>query len=197
MPWFWEINKLPSKRLKESKFINSNQAFDINCQFKVYKIEFERIKTTNRNRSVLQSKENDLILTKMEKLESTLQTILTKINRMEAKIDKLENKKDFVSDSKENELATAPEEDNKTNELKEWIISVFNNNSELGAHYVNIIVTKEGFEDIETFVKLSENDMKEIGIDKKGHRIKFMAKINEYNQKNAVAMSQMFDTEGV
>ena len=69
------------------------------------------------------------------------------------------------------------------NELEEWILNIFSGNEEFGKKYVKIIIENEGFDDIDVFCNLNANDLKEMGIDKKGHRMKIMQKIREYTGK--------------
>ena len=70
-------------------------------------------------------------------------------------------------------------ENNKCEKLKQWIINLFN--EKIGQEYVKIIIDDQGFDDIDVFCELTENGLKEIGINKKGHRMKIMQKIKEYN----------------
>ena len=70
---------------------------------------------------------------------------------------------------------------NKCDQLKQWILSLFG--EKIGKEYVKIIIHDEGFDDIDVFCDLSDNDLKEIGINKKGHRMKFVKEIREYRDK--------------
>ena len=72
---------------------------------------------------------------------------------------------------------------NNGNQLEEWILNTFNKNEDIGKQYVKIIIDDEGFDDIDVFCNSNDNDLKEMGINKKGHRMKLMQKIKEYNGK--------------
>ena len=98
-------------------------------------------------------------------------------------------------DSKQDEINDKYNNNTQLREFENWILTVFGNNGQIGKEYVELIVNKEGFDNLQEFIQLTENDLKEIGIDKKGHRLKFMTKMKQYreNEKNA---SQLVDTEG-
>lgn len=107
------------------------------------------------------------------------------------------------NDNKNGTILESDEENESSSELKEWILSIFdsdnnnNSNDEIGSEYVKLIVDKEGFDKIDDFVELDESELKEIGIDKKGHRLKFLKKMRQYHEnEDLFNASQPKDTEG-
>ena len=68
--------------------------------------------------------------------------------------------------------------------MKKWILNIFDGNEEKGQEYVKMIVDEEGFDNIDVFCSMRDDDLKEIGIDKKGDRMKILHQIKRYNQMN-------------
>ena len=104
------------------------------------------------------------ILTRLEKMQNQLDQISRQLNDN----GKQQNKKNSIG---------------AQNKLEQWILNIFGGNEEAGKEYVKMIIENEGFDDIDVFCNLNENDLKEIGINKKGHRMKFIQTIKEYNGK--------------
>ena len=138
----------------------------------------------------------DTIMKRFDKLEAKMHTMNKTLSQVANDI------KQSSDDSKEKELQGMQGQDNdiknKVNIFKRWILSAFNGNIDVGNKCIDIIVDQEGFDDIETFSLLTDNDLKEMGIDKKAYRIKLLRKIDEYKQEKdiMVGKSQLQNTEG-
>ena len=118
----------------------------------------------------------------------TLNTIVAQLNRIENEIGKIKHKLDNNNNINNEEKESGKEDLTKNKYLtsfEQWILSIFGNKTEIGQQYIDIIVKKEGFDDIETFSTLKEKDLIEIGIDKKGHRVKFIRKMQQYIKQKA------------
>ena len=89
------------------------------------------------------------------------------------------NKKQNNSKESKNINYNNNEEDKQ--ELKKFILSIFGNDEATGHRYVEKIIDDEGFDNIKVFCSLTSNDLKEIGVEKMGHRKKIMQQIQEYS----------------
>lgn len=169
---------------------------------------------------------NEILLNKLTTMEFVMNKMMTKmemmskeIANMNVKLAQLEsvcggvNSKD-VYDERKNNVAAAYElagrcdsnisnnsdGNNVTiNKFRQWILSVFDNNDQIGNEYIELIVNKQGFDDMKDFIELSELDLKEIGINKKGHRLKLIKGMRQYHDEHNFAhahKSQLTDTEG-
>ena len=209
--WNWAPKTLILSRLRTE----AKRTFDIKVTISIEKMKIECFKpmlgTTMKNITVDKSDGNNMnadirtILTKLVNMESKMNSICKDINVLTMKMANMEkiinNGKD--EDNKQEDGVNDKYKDNvQLRQFENWILSVFKNNgsNNIGKEYVELIVDKEGFDNLSEFVQLTENDLKEIGIDKKGHRLKFLNKMKQYNQssysQNQNDVSQIIDTEG-
>ena len=159
--------------------------FDINYKISIKSITYKKIEKKHRsqletgagmvqrhlggnsNSDVENNNQTNRILTVVENMQIQLNQVLLHLN-----------------DIKSNNNNPIFNSNNNQNKLEQWILNIFiNGNEAIGKEYVKMIIENEGFDDIDVFCNLNEMDLKEIGINKKGHRMKLMQKIREYNGK--------------
>ena len=108
---------------------------------------------------------------------SPMKPILDKLNSIQAQLNQMSAQLNASNTCTSNSNATK-------SKLEAFILDIFNNDIESGKEYVKIVISNEGFDEIDVFCNLNENDLKDIGINKKRHRMKIMKKIQQYNQFN-------------
>ena len=170
MTWYWTGKALKSQDVVE-QIVKQKMKMDIEVTLSVEHMIIERH---------LNLEAPNPMLLKLVAIESAMAAMSKQIDAMDAKLQKAIRTSD--NDLKDDHDAAATDEYNYNlgvKEFKEWILGVFKGNSNTAEEYIGLIVNKEGFDSLDEFVKLSETDLKEIGIDKKGHRLKFMTKMKQ------------------
>ena len=212
--WMWPQGSLKASQIATLRNDLNQVTFDVKVSISITSVEIERrlglvMNNDNYNGKLANEASNEMLLKKLTQMESTMNEMMKQLkalNNMVANINSKDDRKENISFSD----AVDDVEDNNINlalnEFKKWILSVFDtttnndnnsNNNKIGNQYVELIVNKEGFDNLDDFVQLNDDDLKEIGINKKGHRLKFLRKIQNCRQnKDMCNVSQESDTEG-
>ena len=174
------INKKVFSRYK----VAQNGGFDIDSKISIQSVTFKyKSKNINNSKNTINASSNTIRTAQSEnnhgheEMLNILKAMQIQFNQMSSELKKISNA--IIHSGGINDIGGK----NIKNELEEWILNIFNGNEKIGKEYVEMIIENEGFDDIDVFCNLNENDLKEIGINKKGHRMKLMQKIREYNGK--------------
>ena len=184
-----EINKTIFAKYNVEK----KGGFDIHITLRIKSIEFE-YKKKNVNAMVNKTNftSNNYNNNNSTKHEKTMNMILLKLDKIQHQLNQMHMSNQLNQNYNNNN-------NNSENKLEQWILNMFNGNEEIGKEYIKIIINNQGFDDIDVFCDLNENDLKEIGINKKGHRMKILQKIKEYKDSKRqllmAAPSVAFDIE--
>ena len=122
-----------------------------------------------------------MFLISKDKLDC-LNELLDKIDRIDATVKRVASSAIHNNGNNNDENKNDNNNNDNSNEVERVIKSLFKNNNELCNDYIELIIKNEGFDDLSTFCQLNDNDLKEIGINKKGHRMKFLNYFQSYKE---------------
>ena len=138
---------------------------------------------------------NDNIMKRCDMLSATMIEILNKMDKLANDVEKIQIENEIydiklpVDKSKSfDEKTNGNDHDSMAAQASmttfgKWILNVFDNDSKIGYNYINMIIVDQGIDDIEMFSKLTDKELKQIGIHKKGHRMKFLTSMRAHTKK--------------
>ena len=174
----------PSDKINNNVFTKYNVmehgGFDINA-----KIWIQNIKCTNNVFNQRLQLCSDSYTDVNQEILNVLQNMNLVLGQMSSSLTCNSNYNNEVKDNTNScNSNDQPDNDheNVANQLSQWILNMFENNKKMGKEYVKIITNykEKHFNDIDAFCNVNENDLKEMGINKKGHRMKFLRNIRKY-----------------
>ena len=172
-----------SKQIFSKYNITKKDGFDIDAKISIQSIKF---KYKTKIPSILEQENNLGVVINTHGSgvagdDDRFQVILNKLEAIQSELKQIGKRMTNISIGDDN--INSNNNDRLQNKLEGWILNMFNGHEDIGKEYVRIIMDDEGFDDIDVFCNLNENDLKEMGINKKGHRMKIIQKIKEYNGK--------------
>ena len=168
---------IDDKHELKTESLLTDAGFDVQIRINIESIQFKHKQRKNmQNININDSNLMDFDKTRNGSVDAMLERLTTMqhdLNIMSKKINDLHQRKS----NNDSQVIQ-----NTKSQLEGFILDIFSNDETIGQEYVKLIIENEGFDDIDVFCKLKENDLKEIGINKKGHRMKILGGIEKYHK---------------